>query len=413
MWYTTIRHFVLLFLLLLTGLTNTQAQNNTHSPFSVIGIGEIEMRDFGRTAAMGNTGIGLQSENFLNRRNPAALTRIDTLKFIIDVSAAFKLSEFKSGAKSHITNNFNFKTLAAGVRLSSKWTSSVGLKPVSSVGYNMKAQQYEEGSVNTYKDFFSSGEGGINSFYWAHAYEFFNGFSLGATVAYMFGNITHNRNIDAMSEVTRLNISKLHFDLGMQYSYWFGDHTNVMVGAIYIPQSKFDIQPTKTVTSGMLVERNQRLPDTRSYMPESYGAGFAIMRNQNNSEWIVSADYQFSNRSVLGSRYSDSHLYTAGIQLTPNVRRPESYLQVIRFMLGGSYNRSYLTMKENQLEDYSLSVGAGFPFTTQFSTISYVNVAITAGESFLGGAGGITERYLLFSVNMSLIDRWFAKRQWD
>jgi hypothetical protein len=112
--------------------------------------------------------------------------------------------------------------------------------------------------------------------------------------------------------------------------------------------------------------------------------------------------------------YSDSHVYSVGLQITPNTKRPENYFQFIRYQIGACYNQSYLKVEGHQLEDYSLSLGVGLPFSNQVRrTISYVNVAINAGESRTGERGGITERYILLSVNLSLIDNWLAKRQWD
>jgi hypothetical protein len=132
------------------------------------------------------------------------------------------------------------------------------------------------------------------------------------------------------------------------------------------------------------------------------------------AEWVFAADYQYQNWSIDPSRhktlsYSDNHLYSVGLQLTPNKNRPANYIQYMRFHLGACYNKTYLKVNGYQVEDYSISLGAGFPFRN----LSYVNVAINAGESATGHRGGITERYVLLSVNLSLIERWRAKRQWE
>jgi len=129
-------------------ITRSQAQNNTSSPFSMFGIGEIESRDYGRTTGMGSVGIGIQSENFLNRRNPAALSGMDTLRFVLDVSASMKFSEFITKIHNNKTNNFNIKSLAAGVRINKRWTSSIGLSPYSNVGYKINDLQFEESTLN-------------------------------------------------------------------------------------------------------------------------------------------------------------------------------------------------------------------------------------------------------------------------
>ena len=421
---------------------DASAQNNTRSPFSIFELGEIETRDFGSTAGMGNVGIGFQSENFLNRRNPAALKKIDTLRFIIDVTAAVKFSEFITATNMQRTNNFNFKTLAVGVRLNKIWTGSVGLKPFSNVGYHIRDQIYVEGTINSYENVSFSGSGGINNFYWANSFELFRGFSVGLTAAYLFGNITHNEDTEVISIINTNNISKIHFDFGMQYSHTFKEHTNITVGGIYIPNTNLDIQRTKIITSMTGIDRNQRLPDYRTHLPESYGAGFSITRNKKSAEWILAADYQLSKWSVKRSNnkapmhfglkdgeynfyevnsggvsrdkplaYSDSEIYSVGLQYTPNTRNPEKMIQITRFHLGARYNRSYLKVYGHQLEDYSISFGAGIPFTNQTRTLSYVNVAVTVGESGTGERGGITERYILISANLSLLDRWWPRQQ--
>jgi len=419
MWYTMIKQSTLFILLILLLLPDAQSQNSTSSPLSILGFGEIEMRDFGRTTGMGSVGIGYQSENFLNRRNPAGLNAIDTLRFILDVTAGMKLSEFFTSTRKGRTVDFTFKSLAIGVRLSKKWTSSVGLCPYSNVGFQMNRQEQIPGTTEI-ADAVYSGNGGVNNFYWANAYELFHGFSLGVTSSYLFGNYTHNAEEDIITINNTYQVGKLNFNFGAQYSHWFGQHTNITLGGIYGYESKMAIEHKLMVTSNNSIERNQRQPDVKSYIPELYGAGFSIVRNKKAAEWVFAADYQFQNWSVDRSRYktltySDSHIYSVGLQLTPNKNRAENRLHIMRFHLGACYNQSYLKVNGYQLEDYSVSLGVGLPFYNYRTggSLSYVNVAVNIGESGTGQRGGISERYILLSVNLSLIERWFAKQRWE
>jgi len=396
-----------------------QAQNSTSSPFSIFGIGEIETRDFGRTVGMGNIGIGYQSENFLNRRNPAGLSAIDTLRFILDVSAAVKFSQFRTKEEQAQSTDFNFKNLAVGVRLSKRWTSSVGLSPYSNVGYNIKTDA-PTSSIPINEDIYCSGNGGVNKFYWANAFELFRGFSMGVTSSYLFGNFARNYDMmNGISENNTYSVSQIYFDFGAQYSQWFKRHTNLTVGAVYGYNSKISIQQTSMVADNTGVRKNKRKPDSEAYIPESYGFGFSVLRNKKPAEWILAADYRYQNWSADRSThkklaYTDSHSYNIGLQMTPNTHRPEKItLHLMRFQLGACYNQSYLKVEGYQLDDYSVSIGVGIPFFNyQSQVLSYVNVAVIAGESGTGKRGGITERYMLLSVNLSLIERWLAKHQW-
>ena len=406
-----IKNALFIFILMLLFLPGVQAQNSTSSPFSIFGIGEIEVRDFGRTTAMGGVGIGYQSENFLNRRNPAGLSGIDTLKFILDVSAAVKTSQFRTKNFKAQTTNFNFKTLAIGLRLSKVWTSSVGLCPFSNAGYHLIDRHIIPG---TEMDINYTSSGGINKFYWANAFELFRGFSIGINSSFIFGNITRKEDLGVLLIGDTYNVSKLNFDAGAQYSHWFGQYTNVIIGGVYGNQSKMMVQRTQVITSGNIVERYQRFPDRKSYIPQTYGAGFSILRNKKAAEWIFAADYQYWKWSVdpfsdKKMKYTDSRILSAGLQITPNKQRAEKFIQAMRFHVGANYNQSYLKMGGYQVEDISVSLGVGLPFRN----FSYVNVSAIFGESGTGEKGGITERYALFSVNLSLIERWFAKRQWN
>jgi hypothetical protein len=407
-----IKNVSFIFMLMLLVLPDVQAQNSTSSPFSIFGIGEIETREFGRTTAMGSTGIGFQSENFLNRRNPAGLSGIDTLRFILDVSASLKMSQFRTKTLKEQSTVFNFKSLAVGVRLSKRWTSSVGLSPYSNAGYKFTDTQTISGTEFT--TVYSS-SGGINRFYWGNAFEIFKGFSIGVNSSFIFGNISKNEDMSVFSIKDTYNVNKLYFDFGAQYSQWFGQYTRVVIGGVYGYKSEMPIQHKLMIISNNTIEQDQRKPDRKSYMPETYGGGFSILRNKRAAEWVFAADCQYWNWSVdplndKGKRYSDSRIISAGLRVTPK-RYTENYLLAIRYHLGASYNQSYLKINGYQMDDMSVSLGFGLPFINKRTyERSYVNVAAIFGESGTGQKGGITERYILFSVNLSLIEQWFAKR---
>src|ERR1700755_1188305 len=65
------------------------AQNNT-SPYSIIGIGDIEKSAFDRTSGMGHAGIALSSNRFLFQANPASYSALDEHFFHFEVSSRYK-----------------------------------------------------------------------------------------------------------------------------------------------------------------------------------------------------------------------------------------------------------------------------------------------------------------------------------
>jgi hypothetical protein len=412
--YLFIKRLFFIAVIIATFSISAFTQNNTSSPLSILGVGEIEYRSIGRTTGMGNAGIGYHSNNFLNRRNPAGLSGIDTLVFILDVSAGMKLSEFRTKSLKERTSDFNFHSLAAGLRMLKIWTGSVGLAPYSNVGYNILRTEAILGTLNDFYDINFSGTGGINRFYWANAVELFKGFSVGVNSSYYFGSISHTESTNFLTITSNQYINKIHFDFGLLYTRVFGNYTKATVGGIYGYETDNIIARNKTIENsgvGILLDRPESAAKMK--LPEKYGAGFSITRAKTR-EWVLAADWEFQKWSANTTthkslKYTDSHTYNIGLQFTPNVARPENYFQVMRYHIGACYNQSYLAINGYQLKDYSVSFGVGAPFLNR----SFVSVAMNLGQSGTGKRGGITERYALVTINLSLIEQWFAKYQYD
>ncbi|MFX8393340.1 hypothetical protein ABTL67_19750, partial [Acinetobacter baumannii] len=60
-----------------------KAQNN-NSPYSIVGIGDIEQSYFDRTTGMASTGVALSSNRFVYTANPAANAALDFHYFSIE-----------------------------------------------------------------------------------------------------------------------------------------------------------------------------------------------------------------------------------------------------------------------------------------------------------------------------------------
>ena len=70
---------VLIFILL-----PLMAQNNTNSPYTRFGYGDLGERSFGAGRAMGGVGYGLRSPKQINPMNPASYSCMDSLTFLFD-----------------------------------------------------------------------------------------------------------------------------------------------------------------------------------------------------------------------------------------------------------------------------------------------------------------------------------------
>ena len=101
---------------------------NTSSPYSIIGIGDIESSYFNRTSGMANTGIAYRNDRYIILNNPAALSELQSQLFIVELSARGKLVTYSG---KNITTNptgkdFSVERLSVGTRINKWWGSAVG-----------------------------------------------------------------------------------------------------------------------------------------------------------------------------------------------------------------------------------------------------------------------------------------------
>ena len=74
---------ILLTLLTVTSL-GVMAQNN-FSPYSQMGIGDVEDGFYNRTSGLGNTGIAYRSNRFIINNNPASLSGLANQYFTMEM----------------------------------------------------------------------------------------------------------------------------------------------------------------------------------------------------------------------------------------------------------------------------------------------------------------------------------------
>lgn len=83
------RQTLLVFLLMmLSGATI--AQNNTNSPYTRYGYGQLADQGSGNSKAMGGVAYGLRDKYQVNFANPASYTAIDSLTFILTAASLCK-----------------------------------------------------------------------------------------------------------------------------------------------------------------------------------------------------------------------------------------------------------------------------------------------------------------------------------
>ena len=130
-----IKKFISLGVLVWLTLLSAEAQNNTASPYTRFGYGELADRSFGAGRAMGGIGVGLRSPKQINPMNPASYSCMDSLTFIFDFGASLQSATYKDASNKFKKLNGNVEYIALQFPITRWLAMSAGLLPYSFVGY--------------------------------------------------------------------------------------------------------------------------------------------------------------------------------------------------------------------------------------------------------------------------------------
>ena len=106
-----------------------KAQNNS-SPYSIIGIGNIENSGFDRYTGMANAGIALSDNRYVNSANAASLPKLSNHVFSFEMSLRSSIYDYSGGGLSTInptnptpspTFDIAFRKLAVATKITPKW----------------------------------------------------------------------------------------------------------------------------------------------------------------------------------------------------------------------------------------------------------------------------------------------------
>ncbi len=404
----------LLFAYPFTGMT----QNNTRSPYSMYGLGELKSQLNPVNSAMGGAGFAMSSSKFVNTLNPASYQGIDSLNFIFDTGVDGKYSTFKSQGESASLNDANFSYLALGWRFSPKIAAGFGLNPFSSTGYEINTTATVEGTFNDYA-LTISGSGDISRAYGAFSYAPISNLSFGFKTSFLFGSLNqvqyHNLSTIGSSSIVNETVDYFHnfyFEFGVQYAFNVKNY-NVSLGAIYNPgQTLVTRRENSTYSaSGTIFEENSS--SSRDFqIPEEIGFGVAIRHDRN---WLYLADFGFQKWSdyeydLSGVDLKSNPYFRTGLEYTPSTNFLANYFKRVNYRIGYQYSKSYLELRGIQMEDYSVSFGLGFPIRNDRSRI---DLSFELGTNGTTSKRLIQENYLKVRLGFSMQDLWFIQRKYN
>ncbi len=401
------KQLYILISLLCLATFSLQAQNNTSSPYSRFGYGELNDNVPGAYRAMGGVGVGMRSNQVINPSQPASFSAVDSTSFMMDLAASAMWMTYSDATGTKNKGNGNLEYLTIQFPLWKYIGFSVGMLPYSSVGYDFALQDSTTVSdVTATKSY--AGSGGLTQVYGGLSFNILNWVAVGANIYYMFGETSNTRalsfsqsDIRSYSMTSTLRVNDVHFRYGMQLFHTFGDHSFTL-GGIFENKSNLNARFKQIETT-----TNDTVANTTDgfQLPMVWGAGASY-------NWArrltIAADYtttDWSKTQYFG--VTDSLRTRAKISVGAEyVHNPmgRKYWEHMAFRLGASVSDSYL--KNVPAKDFTVSLGLGFPLQ---------NVGTVINATFEYGHRGtqsiLSENYLRFTINASINENWFFKRK--
>lgn len=389
----------------------------TISPYSRYGYGEWQSLSFSANQSMGGLGYGVRSNKSINAMNPASYTAIDSLTFMLDLGVSGVVDGFATASENTTQFNGNVDYVAIQVPLAKFAALSLGISPMSTVGYNYsfidKKPMYGYQDTLTIKQAFN-GTGGISQVYLGLSFDILDRVAIGVNGHYLFGNIQHYREVTFPNEnlytstwqKEALYISAWLCDVGVQYHQPIGDD-ELVVGAAYSLQlpmnNRYEIT-TKT-NDVEIIEDETLLFE----YPQTIGAGVSYRWD---NRLLIGADVSWQNFAQAHyygetNKLNDRFVYAFGAQYT-HAPGGKKYTDNMEFRIGANYANSYINIDNKPFDKWAITWGIGFPLP---NTNTKLNLHMEYGQQGSIQQQGLLERYYKIGISVSLNERWFVKRK--
>jgi len=390
------------------------SQSISSSPYSLYGLGSLYDSDFGSIPSIGSSGIALPSDHFINNLNPASLAFMNQNHFIFDVGGKAIVSIYENDSKKENRNNFQFSHIAFAFPITPKSAFSVALKPYSSSTFKISDLKLPiQDSQETYT-LNVAGSGGLNDFDVSYGYKINKKLALGISASFLFGNTTDDRDYTISNSVVSIykatNFNGVRPILGAQFKVdsTFALGTNL--------KSPTKIRATKVQSVSIVsnsgtstIESNLQSNTDDYYMPLEIGVGFSkVFKNNLN----LTFDYEkglwnTTNQSDLYGTFVNQDKFALGFSYS-RLKQPRNYLDRIQYATGLNYDRGYLEVDNQRINNMSFSIGVSLPLENTFSAL---NISYSYGQKGKISDGLIKENYHKLSLNLSLDGIWFVKRK--
>ncbi|RDV14347.1 hypothetical protein DXT99_14570 [Pontibacter diazotrophicus] len=403
-----------------------QAQLISSTPYSRYGLGEIN-ENLGsiRNAGMAGTGISAANSYQPNLANPALLYYNSITNFTMGIAGQAK--QVSNEGNSQTNGNGNLNNVSLSVPVTKRWSSAVGLRPFSTVNYQVNVSDVVEGNpeATIFREYV--GSGGLSEAFFAHGVRITGGLTVGGSASYIFGNIA-NESSSTISDpeqeglgqervtiVDRTSYSDFIFRAGANYRQKLADKLFISAGGVYSFEAELDAERMVTYERTTQAASPADSAESSITIPASMRAGISI---DNGSNLTVAADfasYQWSKyRDFEGNNggLEDSYRAALGAEYTPEANSIDSYFKRITYRGGLYYSETPYVLNGQRITDKGVTAGATLPIgRSTLYDLYQLNISVGYGQRGTTDYGLVKEDYLQFGLEFTVNSRWFIKRR--
>lgn len=397
------------------------ASADVNTPYSMYGYGILGDRATSMQRQMGGIGYAMQTGRQINAMNPASYASIDSLTFLWDMGANMNMQWIKdnSGRTHGFGGGLDYVTME--FPLSKFMGMSIGMVPVSQVGYSF-------GDDIKYGARQNQGTGGITEAY-AGISGKVGGFSVGVNVSYDFGTIQNDVYATPLQGTQSLfeqimQIRDWNIVAGIQYKQPLNKYNHLTVGATYSPKKSFHGNTWLTLQD----LTSDSYPDTiakssmkgKYYSPQSFGVGVSYTHEKAH-RIMIEADFTLQQWSKApfsslydeagqvvfeGMKFGDRRKFAVGGEYTQNVRG--SYFERMPWRVGAYYTDDYLKINGNAMKEYGVTMGTGFSAP---GGKTMINLGLEWKHRRTSPVNMLSENYFNIMVGVNFNEVWFFKRK--
>jgi hypothetical protein len=417
---------ILAFLVCASFLISAQKIN---SPYSYYGLGQLHGKNVNiPLRAMGGISIGMWEPSMINPSNPASYATFDSTSFIFEIGIIGNFVTHKTQFQSEKSDYITLDYIFFGFPVTNWWRTTLGVMPYSKVGYDIAILVPVEDFSNVVNEL--NGDGGINRFFWGNGFNVTKNLRVGIDASFLYGQSTRSSMIYYPDSANILGTkvsgsskgSDFIFDYGLQYDIHMKNDRLLTLGLIY--SNSFYLKSEReyiayTLTGGY--DGDVEYPkDTIAYstgekgltiLPDKLGLGFMY---KHSPQFLIGGDLEWQNWEKFesfGARDSLKNAYRVAIggQYTPKHTSISGLFKRMSYRLGLRYDNSYLHLLGNDITEYGISFGFGFPMKKSRTNLE---LAIEVGRRGTTNNSLIQENFVNISFGVSIFEQWFQKRRY-